>query len=301
MKRAVMTTIAVLLSTAAGLAQTLGIQGVVEALRAQGYTKVEVQRQGGQIKVEALRDGSQRELIYDAGSGKVLSDEMRGGDRSDAPPGVATTPARGHTAATTAATTATTTAATTTAVTTAAATTAAVTTARHDSSSGDNSSSHDSSGTTATATTAAVTTAAATRAAATTAATTTAATIAATTSPERRDFVVRFRACRTLEGAARYPSSPDGSRQGGTGLRDRLSAGGADGMVTIPDATMRVAEGLGKRGQEGGVKADPEGPTGPAASIVHLACGGDWRRSKATWRVTRWRRVSTRPWSASLV
>lgn len=84
MKRAVLVA-AFLVPGVAALAQTPGIQGVVEALRAQGYSDVEVSApRNGRITVEAHRPGAERELVYDAQTGRVLSDQSHAsGSRDD--------------------------------------------------------------------------------------------------------------------------------------------------------------------------------------------------------------------------
>lgn len=67
---------AILLPGSSAFAQAPGIQGVIDALEAHGYTGIEVSEpRGGRITVEAHRQDSQRELVYDAHTGHVLSDE----------------------------------------------------------------------------------------------------------------------------------------------------------------------------------------------------------------------------------
>jgi hypothetical protein len=82
MMRHVVVAIVVLLPAAA-LSQARGVQGVVDALRAQGYSDVEVSRpQAGRITVEARRAGSERELVYDASTGRLLSDQSHRNDHA---------------------------------------------------------------------------------------------------------------------------------------------------------------------------------------------------------------------------
>jgi hypothetical protein len=80
MKLKAMTLTAALLAGTSVYAQS-GLDGVVAALRDQGYTKVEVEREGDRIKVEATRGGVQRELYYDARTGALLYDDA--GDDDD--------------------------------------------------------------------------------------------------------------------------------------------------------------------------------------------------------------------------
>lgn len=54
-----------------------GLDPVLERLAAQGYGGFEVEREGGTVKVEALRDGVQRELVYEAGTGRLVEDSTR--------------------------------------------------------------------------------------------------------------------------------------------------------------------------------------------------------------------------------
>lgn len=54
-----------------------GLDPVLDRLAAQGYGGFEVEREGGTVKVEAVRDGIQRELVYDAGTGRLVEDSTR--------------------------------------------------------------------------------------------------------------------------------------------------------------------------------------------------------------------------------
>jgi hypothetical protein len=54
-----------------------GLDPVLERLAAQGYGGFEIEREGGTVKVEAVRNGVQRELVYDAGTGRLVEDSMR--------------------------------------------------------------------------------------------------------------------------------------------------------------------------------------------------------------------------------
>lgn len=76
-------------------AQT-GLDPVIKTLRDNGYRSIEVEREGNRIKVEARRGGQERELVYDARTGRLVSDDTRaqsggislgsifGGDRTGA-------------------------------------------------------------------------------------------------------------------------------------------------------------------------------------------------------------------------
>lgn len=59
-----------------------GLDPVLERLAAQGYGGFEVEREGGTVKVEALRDGVQRELVYEAGTGRLVEDSTRPSGRA---------------------------------------------------------------------------------------------------------------------------------------------------------------------------------------------------------------------------
>jgi hypothetical protein len=81
MKRMLLAT-AILVPAFATCAASAGIGSVVDALKAQGYSAVEAsQPHDGKIAVEAYRQGIKRELVYDAGTGRLLSDESH---RTDA-------------------------------------------------------------------------------------------------------------------------------------------------------------------------------------------------------------------------
>jgi hypothetical protein len=75
--RIITTTLAVLaLDATIATAQT-GLGPVIDALRSQGYRAIEVEREGNRIEVEARRGGRERELVYDARTGRLISDESR--------------------------------------------------------------------------------------------------------------------------------------------------------------------------------------------------------------------------------
>ncbi len=74
------TVLMVLLGSGAAYAQT-ALDPVLETLRGQGYSNVEITRQSGQVKIEARNGTAQRELVYDAQSGKLLSDEANAAGR----------------------------------------------------------------------------------------------------------------------------------------------------------------------------------------------------------------------------
>lgn len=51
---------------------------LLEELRAQGYGRIELDREGDQIRIEAALDGAAREVVFDVGTGLVISDKIRG-------------------------------------------------------------------------------------------------------------------------------------------------------------------------------------------------------------------------------
>ncbi len=66
-----------------------GVDGVLQTLRAQGFDTFEVTRSAGQVKIEATGGAMKRELVYQSGTGRLLSDETHkvapgsGGHASD--------------------------------------------------------------------------------------------------------------------------------------------------------------------------------------------------------------------------
>jgi len=67
--------VAATLSAGAAMAQSV-MDPVIADLTAQGYTNVQVERIGDTYRVEAMINGKKRELIYDATTGKILSDRL---------------------------------------------------------------------------------------------------------------------------------------------------------------------------------------------------------------------------------
>ena len=50
---------------------------LIEELRSQGYERIEIDREGDQIRIEAALSGAAREVVFDLGAGRVISDETR--------------------------------------------------------------------------------------------------------------------------------------------------------------------------------------------------------------------------------
>ncbi|WP_127903039.1 hypothetical protein [Solirhodobacter olei] len=73
--------IALLLSSGPGLAQT-GLGPVYQALRDQGFSQMQTYQEQGRIRVTARRGGALRQLVYDAGTGRLLWDSMDPRDRA---------------------------------------------------------------------------------------------------------------------------------------------------------------------------------------------------------------------------
>jgi len=62
------------------------LEPVLERLRDQGFTGIEIKREAGKIHVEGQRSGFERELVYDASTGRLLKDEFQpvsDGSRAD--------------------------------------------------------------------------------------------------------------------------------------------------------------------------------------------------------------------------
>ncbi len=51
---------------------------LLDDLRAQGYDRIEIDRDGDRILIEAALGGASREVVFDLASGRVISDETRG-------------------------------------------------------------------------------------------------------------------------------------------------------------------------------------------------------------------------------
>ena len=75
MKTLTLTTAAVLLSGTSAFAQ-MSLNGVVSFLESEGYTSVEIDREDGTITIEGKVGNRERELVYHASTGTLLSDEI---------------------------------------------------------------------------------------------------------------------------------------------------------------------------------------------------------------------------------
>lgn len=89
MLRTGLAVIALTLGGAIGAAGTASAQpaldGVLSALARQGFGAFEIDREDGQVKVEARRGAIERELVWDAATGRLLKDETgRTDDRAAA-------------------------------------------------------------------------------------------------------------------------------------------------------------------------------------------------------------------------
>ena len=73
---------AVLALAAPAIAQ-VSLQDYARQLGAQGYTNVEISRDNGRVKLEAARGLDKREIVWDADTGAVLSDEYGRDDDDD--------------------------------------------------------------------------------------------------------------------------------------------------------------------------------------------------------------------------
>lgn len=67
---------ALVLGTGAAAAEAM-FAPLLEELRAQGYSRIDLDREGDQIRIEADLDGTAREVVFDLSSGRVISDETR--------------------------------------------------------------------------------------------------------------------------------------------------------------------------------------------------------------------------------
>lgn len=81
------TTAALALMVTTAEAQTVAEQ-VVAGLQAQGFERVEVTRGPTQVRIEGIRQDMKVELVYDAGTGELLSREVEEVDGDDYAPGV---------------------------------------------------------------------------------------------------------------------------------------------------------------------------------------------------------------------
>ena len=89
MLRTGVTVIALSLGAATAASAQPAIDTLLSSLARQGFGAFEVDRENGQLKVEARRGAIERELTYDAATGKLLKDEVgrrddRDDDRADA-------------------------------------------------------------------------------------------------------------------------------------------------------------------------------------------------------------------------
>ncbi len=50
---------------------------LLDDLRAQGYDRIEIDRDGDRILIEAALGGESREVVFDMGTGRVISDKTR--------------------------------------------------------------------------------------------------------------------------------------------------------------------------------------------------------------------------------
>ena len=79
--------IALSLGTASVASAQPALDPVLSTLARQGFGGFEIKREDGQVKVEARRGTTERELVYDAASGRLLKDELgRTDDRRPATP-----------------------------------------------------------------------------------------------------------------------------------------------------------------------------------------------------------------------
>ena len=89
MLRTGVTVIALSLGAATAASAQPAIDTLLSSLARQGFGAFEVDRENGQLKVEARRGAIERELTYDAATGKLHKDEVgrrddRDDDRADA-------------------------------------------------------------------------------------------------------------------------------------------------------------------------------------------------------------------------
>ena len=86
MLRTGVTVIALSLGAATAASAQPAIDTLLSSLARQGFGAFEVDRENGQLKVEARRGTIERELTYDAATGKLIKDEVgRRDDRDDRP------------------------------------------------------------------------------------------------------------------------------------------------------------------------------------------------------------------------
>jgi hypothetical protein len=79
-------TMALLLIGTAASAQS-GIDSVLSRLESQGFGRFQIEQEGGQIKIDAYRGRDERELVYDASTGALLSDTIERRDGREVPSG----------------------------------------------------------------------------------------------------------------------------------------------------------------------------------------------------------------------
>ena len=78
MKFKTLSTTAFMLTATTAMAQT-SLDGVVDILRDQGFTEVEIEREGGRIIVKAEGRGLERRIVYSS-DGTILSDDVERDD-----------------------------------------------------------------------------------------------------------------------------------------------------------------------------------------------------------------------------
>ena len=74
MKQLIRATATVLMISGAAFAQA-GLGPVLQELERQGYTNIETMRETNRIRILAQRGDDLRELVYDANTGALLSDD----------------------------------------------------------------------------------------------------------------------------------------------------------------------------------------------------------------------------------
>ena len=87
MKRLMLLSTALIFSAAMSLA-AITANDLVTAYQAQGYTRIEVKTGLTQIKVEAVKGNAKVEVIYDAATGAILSEESGRASRDERGTGV---------------------------------------------------------------------------------------------------------------------------------------------------------------------------------------------------------------------
>ena len=78
---AIPATVAMVLMGSTAMADA--VTDLVDALHSQGYTQVEVRKQGNTLTAEGVQNGVQRELVYDLNTSSIVSDETGSVDGTD--------------------------------------------------------------------------------------------------------------------------------------------------------------------------------------------------------------------------